>query len=450
MAAQAASARPGSSPEAEGRVPSQHERRIDELVFKRDLNETYLLMDFVSGRTDRSLDQLTMIDPMDSKTRLSSIEIVKRVAALRYPPDPDPSVKSENAALLLVAKDHLSGLARPARALTIAYTIMFAEGGGHRIRDWFGKRRNETAAPPDPRSDLAKDVFPALQRHAELFRMIRTSLVFITILWLLLTVFTYWQVALTRSVLQRLDFFWKDRVELTQANVELLSPDKCPGFEAGKSFNENHVKIDEKNLSGCRRLYYIDRSRHEARLDLDRVVDCSGAWPNVVSRVLAWREVQCRPPGGNVSAGEYKVSWQSANSVISAFSTYVLPMMFGLLGTLIAALRSLQNKVRDSLLEPRDLVLMLLGLPLGLVAGVAVGLFFSPSGAAVPGSATPAGELSLTASGLGFVAGYGAEAFFRFMDGVLARAFPERLPVPERAQTNPQAAVGAPAAPAPS
>src|SRR3954452_18292000 len=88
----------GFPPQEENRIPSTHERRIDELVFKRDLDETYLLMDFVSGRSDRSLDQLTMIDPGDHKTPLSSGEIVKRVAALRYPPDPDPRTKAENAA----------------------------------------------------------------------------------------------------------------------------------------------------------------------------------------------------------------------------------------------------------------------------------------------------------------------------------------------------------------
>jgi hypothetical protein len=422
-------------PQAPGRVLSPSEQLLDELVFKRDLNEAHLLMDFVSGRTDRSLDQLSMLDPLTPGKTLSSSDIVRKITTLRYPPQGDASTKSDNAAFLLIAKDHLSGLARPARALTIAYTIMFAEGGGHRIsRLLSGGHREEEL--PDSRLFLAKDIFPGLQLHAGMFRHIRTCLVLFTIVWLLLTVLTYWQVALTRSVLQRLELFYKDRVALVQTAPDLLDGKLCPRYQAGENqFNPSDKTADPKVIGACSRLHYIDRSRHEAHLDLDNVVDCQGVWPNLVTRILGWRNVQCRPMPDVPTPGHYAVSWQSATSVLSAFNTYVLPMMFGLLGTLIAALRSIQNKVRDSLLEPRDLVLMLLGLPLGLVAGVAVGLFFSPSGAALPGSATLAGDLSLTVSGLGFLTGYGAEAFFKFMDGVLARAFPDRAAANSQAGT---------------
>ncbi|MFL6462976.1 MAG: hypothetical protein ACJ73N_01015 [Bryobacteraceae bacterium] len=340
---QTTSAQTDTRPEAEDHIPSAHEQKIDVLVFKRDLNEAYLLMDFVSGRTDRSLEFLTMVDPTDCKTTLSSSEIVKRVTALRYPPDPDPTAKSENAAFLLIAKDHLSGLARPARALTIAYTIMFAEGGGHRFSSWFSGHGRKSR-DPDPRLDLARGIFPALQRHAGLFRSIRTLLVFATIGWLLLTIFTYWQIALTRSVLQRLEYFWKERSELVQTNPELLDRKLCPNYEPGdKKFNPSNKDVEARIIPACGRLYYIDRSRHEARLDLDSLIDCEGVWPNLAANALTWVNVQCRPVGGQPTPGDYKASWQSANSVLSAFSTYVLPMMFGLLGTLIAALRSIQK-----------------------------------------------------------------------------------------------------------
>jgi len=39
-------------------------------------------------------------------------------------------------------------------------------------------------------------------------------------------------------------------------------------------------------------------------------------------------------------------------------------MMFGVLGTVIGAFRSIQAKIRDSELAPRDLGLTVLGLPL--------------------------------------------------------------------------------------
>jgi hypothetical protein len=77
-------------------------------------------------------------------------------------------------------------------------------------------------------------------------------------------------------------------------------------------------------------------------------------------------------------------------------------------------------------LSPRDYALSLVRLPLGVMAGLAVGLFFSPStSVAVPqGVGTGiASTLTLTAGGLAFLAGYGAEAFFRMLDQVILVRF---------------------------
>lgn len=116
--------------------------------------------------------------------------------------------------------------------------------------------------------------------------------------------------------------------------------------------------------------------------------------------------------------------------VMTVFSTYILPMMFGLLGTAIAAIRAIQSKVRDYELGPRDLILTLMGLPIGLVAGVAVGLFYAPSSAPSTGGGNLAGDLSLSAAGLGFLAGYGSEAFFKSLDALLTRVFTARASTP--------------------
>ena len=69
------------------------------------------------------------------------------------------------------------------------------------------------------------------------------------------------------------------------------------------------------------------------------------------------------------------VAWQNATSILTVFTTYILPMMFALLGTLIGAFRAILNKIADSELSPRDLVRMQIGIPTGLVAGIAMGLF---------------------------------------------------------------------------
>jgi hypothetical protein len=136
------------------------------------------------------------------------------------------------------------------------------------------------------------------------------------------------------------------------------------------------------------------------------------------------------------------VSWLSAVSVLSVFTTYTLRLMFGLLGTLIGAFRRIYHKMRYLELAPRDLALTFLGLPLGAVAGVAVGLFFSPSQVPMRGTGAVAGDLTLSASGLAFLAGYGAQSMFRFIDDLLRKIFPPNGPTAQMGVARPLAPTG--------
>jgi hypothetical protein len=91
-------------------------------------------------------------------------------------------------------------------------------------------------------------------------------------------------------------------------------------------------------------------------------------------------------------------------------------------GTIASMVRSIQDKVSDSVLSPRDQTLAVMRLPLGLMAGVAVGLFFNPT-TAVSQITAGAGVLTLSASGIAFLAGYGADGFFRMLDSMIGRLF---------------------------
>src|SRR5437764_12755793 len=100
------------------RKQSTDEKLLDELIFRQDLNEVHLLIDFISGRADRSLLTLAMPDPQRPKKMMTSGEIVEAITKMRYPPDKSQTVNARNAAILLMAKDRLSALANPARGLT--------------------------------------------------------------------------------------------------------------------------------------------------------------------------------------------------------------------------------------------------------------------------------------------------------------------------------------------
>ena len=116
--------------------------------------------------------------------------------------------------------------------------------------------------------------------------------------------------------------------------------------------------------------------------------------------------------------------WQTATAILSVFTAYILPIMFALLGTLIGAFRAILNRIGANELSPRDLVRMQIGIPTGLVAGIAVGLFLGPSSVPVQGAGGLSGQLTLTASGLGFLAGYASQSFFGFLDNMIRNIFP--------------------------
>jgi hypothetical protein len=204
----------------------------------------------------------------------------------------------------------------------------------------------------------------------------------------------------------------------------------------------------------CSAFWYSEKSRDEARNDLDRVFQCSDMSWFRVFHIWCWRdflagavpsapEKPTQPSEASQRPLPPQVNWQSATGILSVFTSYVLPMMFGLLGTLIGAFHSIQSKVRDAELSPRDYGLTILGLAMGIVAGFVVGLFLSPSEAPAQGAGGLAGNLTLTASGLGFLAGYGSQTFFNFIDDLLRRVFPSnaavRAPAPSQVVVHPVA-----------
>jgi hypothetical protein len=431
---------------------SPEERELDALIFWSDLNETYLLLDFVSGRPDRNFDALTVVNPRNARQVWHSGEVISEIAKIRYPPEPNP--RAQEAAVLLAAKDQLSRLADPARALTIAYTEMFV----HAETDAFWLRRLANWLRPQPlqpqqqpvnsRIRLASGAFPGLQEHARTFRRWRDWLMFFSVIWFGLTALTYWDASYGRSVLQRLDQFWKDRTEAIRSNVDLSNHDYCTWYDPDRDSQakmpptaNKPEEVAAKNVKlVCGQLWYLDRAREESRADLDRVFRCEPSSKWYVLHVWCWRATLAGGAKDETEGDNHKqdrarghVHWESANSVLLVFTTYILPMMFGVLGTLIGAFRAIQAKVRDSELAPRDLSLAMMSIPMGAVAGVAVGLYFSPTSLPMPGSGGVAGELTLSASGIGFLAGYGVQTFFRFIDWVLTQLFPSNQ-APSRAR----------------
>jgi hypothetical protein len=109
---------------------------------------------------------------------------------------------------------------------------------------------------------------------------------------------------------------------------------------------------------------------------------------------------------------------------------YVLPVVFSFLGAISFVMVDYFTKVRGGLLAPRDLPLAGVRLVLGLLVGACIGLIYS-SGAPVAQAptATPTvgalvSALSLSASGIAFLAGFGVDAVFSMLESLVRRVFP--------------------------
>lgn len=109
-----------------------------------------------------------------------------------------------------------------------------------------------------------------------------------------------------------------------------------------------------------------------------------------------------------------------ATAYANIIATAVLPFLYGLLGAGAAIVRSLSRKIRASLLSPRDLHLSLQQLALGAVIGACIGLFVAGPSDAGEGLLGP---VTLSASALSFIAGFGVEAVFQGIESLITRIF---------------------------
>jgi hypothetical protein len=462
--------------------PKSQDEPLDEEIFRRDLNEVHLLIDFISSLPGKSLNDLNLPDPSwvpanqqsnEKRRVMDTAESIVHISRIRFPPAPEPKVRAENAALLLLAKDRLNDLARPTRGRSIAYTTMFAAG--------ISKRKGAQGQEPS-RLDLAQRVCPELVSQVRRFRWFYICSLLFVFAWLIFTALCYWDVALGDSILQHVNQLDQEQSTMLRTIPNLLD---CANQVGAGSEQNSSIRVS------CLELNKLSENQQRTADELTKFSSCSGwtrylflrCWSGSnfvgrspesgsgpsVNRTGSPTSAQSQTAGAEnrpesagaapaqqrgtesakqtVPAGQHatapsekgdtvmgeQASLMDASAiaaVLFVFSTYILPMMFGLLGTLVAALRSVHDKIRDNLLAPRDLLLTLTSLPIGAIAGLSVGLFFRFQGGSVSGSSGLSGAVSLGAAGLAFLAGYAADAFFSFLDSVRSQVFKATNPPP--------------------
>jgi hypothetical protein len=111
-----------------------------------------------------------------------------------------------------------------------------------------------------------------------------------------------------------------------------------------------------------------------------------------------------------------------AKNRMDLLQQFILPLLYGWIGSLVYILRSSSEQIRLSTYRKEDSVLCDLRMLLGMVAGLAIGWFFKPSGTEVNG----VGLVSPFA--LAFLAGYSVDLLFTVMDRVVA-TFSKAVPM---------------------
>jgi hypothetical protein len=111
----------------------------------------------------------------------------------------------------------------------------------------------------------------------------------------------------------------------------------------------------------------------------------------------------------------------SAEFVIRSLQIYALPLLYGLLGSIIYTLRTLASEIKNLTYTKHSETKYKLRITMGLLGGMAIGWFLKPDDLSLAGSLSP--------MALAFLVGYNVEILFSVMDkfvNVISKFNPEK------------------------
>lgn len=457
----------GERPAPRGRRRGSRNPQV--FVLDRELSEVHLLLDNVSANPNTTLaERLASTQGFEDDLPDDWIEQVCRIS---WPPEGSNDDKAEDAALLIKAKDRLNRLSYPASGSTIAFTLLVTQHDSE-SRPWLGRRgEGQSGEERSPtRNSLAQTAYPDLVPKAIRFRKAMRTISFSLVGALFFTCLLSWYVAYGNSALTELATAQTrfeeaarrvDEAETAQfKQFEAAVPVAVPAGPASKAAASAPAAARTATVTTTAATKigpYCDgplnpaqsqacAARSEARDNLQRVKRRLAGWICVISwncleDVSAYEAAAPPRPGkdGALSAedtkrlrdgliaerrnGELIDNAPSRGAALAnIMGTAVLPFLYGLLGAGAAIIRSLSRKIRASLLSPRDLHLSVQQLALGAVVGACIGLFIAAPGSGGEGESL-LGPVTLSASAISFVAGFGVDSVFEALETLIKRIF---------------------------
>ena len=422
------------------------------------INEIWMLVDFVAGSPTQGLAQAVVADPAKPTEKLTPVQLLQGVSTIEanlWSQTPGAG----NRAFLQVVRDALNLVIAPATGLTVAYSSMVT-----------GPLRGRSTS----RFALARRAYPNLSWRAGVHRYLSYAILIGAVLCTGLAVWESAKVALGKALLQNMDLLRAQQVVLSAEKVK-LEMSQTSGIDAARKLDDLAVgeKVPLASYRLCdraavrqalltkqdvqayvraaaedtspRMLAYASAEERDVcgRDDVLRanlgivhgeMADYNVDWPAMVgSGFAAARNLfvcgrrTCPGTTPTIPAGGLDIEFRVA-PVLLVWGNFVLPVIFGLIGSAIFVTLDNYNKVRESRLHPRDTFLAPVRLTLGLIVGACVGLFFSAYGPA-PGTLTPAptsalvSSLTLTASGVAFLDGVVVVTGFTMLQSLIDRVF---------------------------
>ncbi len=417
------------------------------------VDEVAMLLDYVAGCPAKTLHDLKVFDDAAAGGCATPVPtVLERITGLQARLDQggDVAVAPADLSFLLLARDALNALIRPASGLTVAYTAMV-----------IGNRRG---AAVRSRAVLAERAYAGLGPGARWHRWLQYVLLAFA---LLVTVVTFWdstKVALGKSLLHNLLDLRAKQEEMSREKVRLEDVLVQPGalatgltirlcdrsrllfFTLTGAPSNNQALLNaaaedaafdspaEQDL--CDRDRQLGDSFHLAHEAINSYI---ANWPAMAGAGFSFlgtlvhkvgRELctacaaEANPIVPLTTDALHEDSELLVAPVLVVLGNYVLPVLFAMLGAAAFVILDFYGKLRHSLLAPGDHIQSWIRLVLGSVIGACIGLFFSAS-EPVAASLQPdlASSLTLTASGVGFLAGFGVEGVFALLRTLVKRVF---------------------------
>jgi hypothetical protein len=427
-----------SGTEAENGTDRARKERM--AFLNRETAEVYLLLDFLSGRADRSLRPTqeerarTLLDQQNHPNTNNTNEdqwraaieddlseptrLVLRTMRIQYPLEQENPLFQADAAFLMRARDVLNTRASPATGATIAFTSLVAASSHGR-------------QPSEQLADFAERAYPQYRTSARALAgsvtwMLR-GLMVVLILALAASGYTAWG----KVMLDTLDAIRRDdgatQQELAAARSQL------PASQASMACGDHCTDSIAKTVSLTALAVCGDRNPNVPAV-CDRVHDIQIRRVVTTYELAMWEFPSWFPwwfekaapgngaPKADVDAMEQKRAEQWAVATMAVLGNYVMPILYGLLGSIAYVLRRHYDRLAAHLLSPRDVRANRIRLMLGVLIGGCVGLIFSGSSTAQSTGILGAAA-TLSTSAIAFLAGYGVEGVFKALDGLITQVF---------------------------